>query len=149
MAAVPKLPFVDEHEVLVRAPAADVWRELGASLPRRIGGSVAAVVLGIVPARAHGDPLTTGAAIQGFRVVEAVPTRRLALAGRHRFSDYALTFDLEERDAATRLTARTNARFPGLRGRAYRALVIGSGGHRLAMRWWLERIRRAAEKRAV
>jgi hypothetical protein len=30
--------------------------------------------------------------VPGFRVVEAEPGRRFALRGRHRFSNYALTF---------------------------------------------------------
>ena len=33
-----------------------------------------------------------GDAVPGFRVVEAEPGRRLALRGRHRFANYALTF---------------------------------------------------------
>jgi hypothetical protein len=143
------LPFIDEHAVRIHAPAVEVWRLLGGSLSRQIGSRAVAVVLGTVPARAHGNPLTSGAAIPGFRVVEADPGRRLALAGRHRFSDYALTFVLVEQDGGTRLAARTDARFPGLRGHAYRALVIGSGMHRLVMRRWLERIRKAAEATVV
>ncbi|HEX7717212.1 MAG TPA: hypothetical protein VF416_07975, partial [Marmoricola sp.] len=63
-----------------------------------------------------------------------------------RFSDYALVFELDEHDRATRLTARSLARFPGVRGTAYRALVIGSRGHRVLVRRWLRRIRDAAER---
>ena len=33
-----------------------------------------------------------------------------------------------------------------MHGKIYRALVIGSGGHRLAVRWTLKRIARAAER---
>jgi hypothetical protein len=73
------------------------------------------------------------------RVVEAEPGRRLALRGRHRFSNYALTFVLD----GDRLRAQTHAAFPGVPGRLYRAAVIGSGGHRLVTRRLLRQIARA------
>jgi hypothetical protein len=38
--------------------------------------------------------------------------------------------------------ARTWAEFPGPAGAAYRALVIGSGGHRLVVRRMLRRVAR-------
>ena len=140
------LPFVDEHRARVAASATDVWKALGASLPgREAGSSVGARVLAARPAGAEGDPLVVGSTIPGFAVRAAVPGRELVLAGRHRFSDYSLVFTLDETDGVTELCARTRARFPGLRGRVYRALVVGSGGHRVIVRRWLDRIRRAAE----
>jgi hypothetical protein len=46
-----------------------------------------------------------------------------------------LLFELDDTGReTTRLRARTYAEFPGTRGRAYRALVIGSGAHRLVTR---------------
>ena len=72
----------------------------------------------------------------GFRVVEAEPGRRLALRGRHRFANYALTFVFD----GGRLRALTHAEFPGLLGRLYRAAVIGSGGHRLVTRRMLRQV---------
>jgi hypothetical protein len=42
-------------------------------------------------------------------VVEAEPGRRLALRGRHRFADDALTFIVD----GHRLRAQTHAAFPG------------------------------------
>ena len=52
------------------------------------------------------------------------PHTRLELRGRHRFARYVLVFHLDETGAdTTHLRARTYAEFPGLRGRAYRALV--------------------------
>ena len=71
------------------------------------------------------------------------------LAGRHHFSDYALTFTLEPAGDGVALVARTEATFPGVHGRAYRALVIGSGAHRRLTRRWLERIRADAERPAA
>jgi hypothetical protein len=97
----------------------------------------------------------------GFGVAETVPGTRLTLAGRHRFSRYTLIFEL--RDAApdgtvlpdstvlpdgtvlpagTVLTATTRAAFPGTRGQAYRALVIGTRAHVLATRHLLHAVRR-------
>jgi hypothetical protein len=38
------------------------------------------------------------------------------------------------------VTAQTWAAFPGLKGSIYRALVIGSGGHRIVVRRMLKRI---------
>ena len=140
--------FVDEQRVLVSAAAPAVWEALGASLRpvERAGREFfTGRVLGAVPGTAHGDPLDQGSAVPGFGVREAVPERRLVLAGEHRFSDYVLVFTLEERGRATQLSARTHARFPGLRGRVYRALVIGSGAHRMIVWRWLERIRAVAE----
>jgi hypothetical protein len=143
------LPFVDEHDVLVSAAAEAIWPLLGTAMRSTppIAGRVAAAVLGTDPRRESGDPLTPGGALPGFRVREAVPGRRLVLAGRHHFSDYTLTFTLTQRPDGTLLAARTDAAFPGLPGRAYRALVIGSGGHRVAVRRMLGGIRRAAEGR--
>jgi len=93
---------------------------------------------GLVPARAHGDWRSTpqpGDCVPGFTVARAQAPLSLELRGRHRFSRYALVFELDEMgDKGCRLRALTYAEFPGLAGHAYRALVIGSGGHRLAVR---------------
>lgn len=40
----------------------------------------------------------------------------------------------------TGVRAVTWANFPGLRGKIYRAIVIGTGGHRVVLRWTLQRI---------
>lgn len=60
--------------------------------------------------------------------------------GRHRFSRYALTFRLRDAGAATVVTAESRAEFPGVTGTAYRALVVGSGGHVVAVRRMLARV---------
>lgn len=140
------LPFVDEHRVLVRAGADAVWRALGRSLPSGAVARAGARLLGADPREGHGEPLTTGSAVPAFAVRSAHPGRALVLAGRHHFSVYALTFTLDREEGAVALVARTEARFPGLRGRAYRALVIGSGAHRGLTRRWLERVRVDAER---
>jgi hypothetical protein len=71
------------------------------------------------------------------------PRRSLALRGRHRFAEYELRFELEPSSAGqTRLRAETSADFHGLKGRVYRALVIGTGGHRVAVGRILTRVSR-------
>jgi hypothetical protein len=144
------LPFIDEHSVIVDAPAAVVWAQLGraAGLDPAVVGRVAAGLLGADARRDAGDPLTPGATRPGFTVAEAVPGARLVLTGRHRFADYALAFTLADASGSTMLTAGSYSRFPGRRGRIYRALVIGTGGHRLAVRQILRSVRARAEAAA-
>jgi hypothetical protein len=137
-----ELPYIDEHRQRIDAPPGAVWAALSAVLRRQMGGGARlARILGCDPvqgtAEFQGRP---GETVPGFRVVDAEPGRRLALRGRHRFAHYSLTF-LVDGDC---LSARTHAAFPGLRGRLYRAAVIGTGGHRLVMRRMLRRIARAA-----
>jgi len=143
------LPFVDEHRVVIAAPGAAVWRALAVRL-RRFGGSETfARMLGAEPGRATGTPLDEGATIVGFAVAAVVPERRVSLVGRHRFSRYALILDLSAASDGTTLAALTRAEFPGLRGTVYRALVIGSGAHRVLVRRLLRDVRRQAEVGAI
>ena len=65
------------------------------------------------------------------------------LAGRHRFSSYALIFRLDEIGAhRSRLRAETRATFPGAGRRVYRLLVIGTGGHAVAVGRMLAKVAR-------
>jgi hypothetical protein len=70
----------------------------------------------------------------GFAVAEEQPPHLVSLAGRHRFSDYVLDLRVSPTGDGSRVTAVTYADFPGARGRAYRAAVVGSRGHVLAVR---------------
>lgn len=125
------LPFIDEHEVHVSTSAPAVWRALATRLPGRgLGGTILAYVLAAEPRRASGSGLAEGATLPGFKVAEAVPGRSVRLTGRHHFSRYSLNFTLVAQPDGTMLVARSLAEFPGMRGRAYRRLVIGSGAHR-------------------
>lgn len=137
-----RLPYIDEHARTVDGSRERVWAALVAVLRGELaGGGRIAGVLGCDPA--HGTPEfdgRPGQAVPGFRVVEAEPGRRLALRGRHRLSRYALTFILDD----GRLRAQTHAAFPGALGRLYRAAVIGSGGHRIAVRRLLGQVARRA-----
>lgn len=144
------LPFVDVHTVVVAAEPVAVWRAVGEVVGRSFAGGRSqgvARVLGCADRTASGArPPAVGATVPGFRVVTADEGQTLALAGRHRFSAYALVLRLErEGPGRTRLRAETRAAFPGPAGRLYRLLVIGSRAHRLVVRRMLARIRRRAE----
>ncbi|WP_228788433.1 hypothetical protein [Nocardia puris] len=81
----------------------------------------------------------------GFAVESAEEPSRLALHGRHWFSRYQLIFELDEHGPGrTTVRAITRAEFPGPHGKVYRALVIGTGGHVLVVRWMLRKIAAAA-----
>lgn len=143
------LPLVDEHTVSIAAGADVVWSALFETLDRTFSRPLAtayARLVGCAHVEASGSrPLAPGATIAGFIVTQADVGRQLALEGRHRFAAYALTFRLEPTGtSATRLRAETRARFPGLAGRTYRLLVIGTGGHGVAVRRLLAGVRRAA-----
>jgi hypothetical protein len=115
------LPYIDEHAITVDASAAQTWSGL----------------LGVM-CRDPGDPSTVPT---GFVLDQALPSERLALKGRHPFAVYRWVFELEEQGPrSTRVRALTWARFPGLHGRIYRALVIGTGAHRVAVRRTLKRV---------
>jgi hypothetical protein len=150
-AAAQRLPHIDEHSIVVGAPPGATWEALLRTLERSAEAGAAsglAQVLGCEDTVASGPrPLAEGAAIPGFHVAAAQPPRELSLLGGHRFSSYALSFRLEPAGGGrTRLRAETRAEFPGRRGTAYRALVIGTRGHVLAAKRILRAVRRRAEK---
>ena len=83
----------------------------------------------------------------GFRVLREEPGSSRVLEGEHPFSRYRLSFFIDTLGAErVRLRARTDAVFPGPLGTAYRALVIGTGGHKLVVRRMLRQLKRAAER---
>ena len=139
-----ELPFVDVHEVPVRAPREVVWGALIGALGDELGRhSAFARVLGCDPAtRSRDFAGEVGQTIPGFRVAQSEPGHRLALTGRHRFSRYRLTFVIT--DGALR--AETHAAFPGVHGRFYRAAVISSGAHVLLTRRMLRGIAAHAQR---
>ncbi|OBF10880.1 hypothetical protein A5730_06585 [Mycobacterium sp. ACS4054] len=122
-----RLPYIDEHAITVDAERADTWSALLRVL-----------------CRDPGDPSTVP---PGFVLDEARPPARFALKGRHPFAVYRWVFELDDDPAGgTRVRAATWAAFPGLHGTIYRALVIGSGGHRVVVRRTLKHIAAAAER---
>ena len=130
------LTYVDEHSLRISEPRDRVW----AALNRYVEGSLS---------KAAGSLLTKILGTEprgGFEVAESVRAERLSLVGRHRFSRYLLVFSLSDAgNEGTRLAAQTYAEFPGLHGRAYRALVIGSRLHVLATRHLLRSVRRLSQ----
>ena len=122
-----RLPYIDEHAITVGAERADTWSALLRVLCR--------------------DPADPSTVPAGFVLDEARPPARFALKGRHPFAMYRWVFELEDQPAGrTRVRAATWAAFPGTHGKVYRALVIGTGGHRVVTRWTLKRIASAAER---
>jgi len=144
-----RLPHVDEHSVEIDAGADSTWEAALRVVEGSFGGaSRVARLLGCADVDVSGPrPLAAGATFPGFHVETAEQPRQLALAGSHRFSDYALILRLDDLgDGRTRLRAETRAEFPGLKGRAYRAMVIGTRGHVLLTRRMLGAARRRAER---
>ena len=127
-----RLPYIDEHAITTDADLATTWSAMLRVL-------------------CH-DPADPSTVPFGFTLEEANLQQRLALTGRHWFSAYRLVFVLSDvsHDAThprTRVVAETWARFPGIAGTAYRALVIGTRGHRIVVRRMLKHI--AAEAHSV
>jgi uncharacterized protein YndB with AHSA1/START domain len=143
-----ELPYVDTHTVRIAAPPEAVWPALVRTVVASFSGArveSAARLLGCTPARASdwSRPGPEGT-LAGFRAQTVEPPVLLVLAGRHRFSRYALTFRLEEAEGGVWCRAETRAAFPGLHGRLYRAAVIGTGGHRVLLRRMLRHVRQRA-----
>lgn len=117
-----RLPYIDEHATTVQANREQTWSALLRVMCR--------------------DPHDPSTVPIGFVLDEARPPERFALKGRHPFAVYRWVFELDAADdtATTRVRALTWADFPGIHGKIYRALVIGTGGHRVAVRWTLKRI---------
>jgi hypothetical protein len=149
-AAVP-LPFLDEHSLEINRGAQATWDALLRTVEASVSTGAApriAGLLGCEDAGASGPrPLAPGSTVPGFHVAAATAPRELALAGTHRFSEYALIFRLDDLGGGrTRLRAETRACFPGAKGAVYRALVIGTRGHVAATRRILGAVRRRAER---
>jgi hypothetical protein len=122
-----RLPYIDEHAITVDANRDETWSAL----------------LRVMCRNPH-DPSTVPT---GFVLDEARRPERFALKGRHPFAVYRWVFELDpeletapDAIARTRLRALTWADFPGIHGKIYRAFVIGTGGHRVAVRWMLKRV---------
>lgn len=131
------LPYVDGHAITIATPRDLVWTALRRYAATSIGisdGNPLARILGTAPR-------------SGFEIAEETPRQRLALAGRHRFSRYVLVFELHDMaDDATVLRAKTYAVFPGLHGRIYRGLVIGTRAHVVATNNILRSVRRLSSR---
>jgi hypothetical protein len=145
-----ELRSIDEHGTLVLAPVPKVWEAMlsvaGRSFSRPVAGRIARL-LGCSHTEVSGPISRIGSTIPGFIVARVIEPAALALEGEHRFSRYGLIFSLEPtRDEQTLLRAETRAEFPGLKGKAYRALVIGTRAHVLVVNRLLRGIKRRAER---
>ncbi|HRV60377.1 MAG TPA: hypothetical protein P5138_07075 [Solirubrobacterales bacterium] len=144
------LPFIDEHSVEIEAEIQTVWDSLIRSFGSATGGGLFALygrAIGVEPLNRNGVLDEIGSTQIGFRVSEAFAPELLVLRGRHRFSNYSLTWRLAPGDhAATRLSAITHAEFPGIQGRIYKALVIDSGTHGRVTRRMLSSIARQSTR---
>ena len=145
-----ELPLLDEHAVRTSVDPTWVWEALPGGIAAAFDhgrGRAMAELLGCSDRRAE-KPFAAveGATIPGFRVARVVAPHELALEGHHRLARYVLTFRVEPRAGGSTLRAVTHAAFPGVRGSLYRALVVGSGGHRLVTRRILKSIARRAER---
>jgi hypothetical protein len=141
------IPFVDAHDMLVQAPPGAVWEALLEDSAPTVGPAAPlTTLLACDPARGDGGDLSSaGSALPGFRVSAVERQRRLELAGRHRFSRYRLVFVLEPvGELSCRVSAQTWAEFPGIAGRIYGALIVGTHSHALVVRSLLAGVRRRA-----
>lgn len=120
-----RLPYIDEHAITVPASREDTWSALLRVMCR--------------------DPRDPSTVPIGFVLDEARAPERFALKGRHLFAVYRWVFELDALpQGETCLRAATWAAFPGVHGTLYRALVIGTGGHRVVVRRTLKRVAAAA-----
>jgi Protein of unknown function (DUF2867) len=116
-----RLPYIDEHAISVAASRAETWPAVLRTICR--------------------DPRDPSTVPPGFVLAEARPPERFALKGRHLFASYRWVFELDaEAPQRTCVRAATWAHFPGLHGKMYRALVIGTGAHRVVVQGTLKRI---------
>ena len=148
---IERLPHVDEHALTVDADREATWAALLRAAEASVSSAGApryARLVGCADTEISGPrPLAVGSAYPGFHVAAATEPAELALAGSHRFSDYALIFRLDElADGCTRLRAETRAEFPGRKGALYKGLVIGTRLHVLATRRVLGATKRRAER---
>ncbi|HWT49710.1 MAG TPA: hypothetical protein VN255_14415 [Mycobacterium sp.] len=124
-----RLSYIDEHAITVDANREETWSALLRVMCR--------------------DPHDLSTVPIGFVLDDARRPERFALKGRHPFAVYRWVFELDEpaEKARTRLRALTWADFPGIHGSIYRALVIGTGAHRVAVQWTLKHIAARARSR--
>jgi hypothetical protein len=152
MTQTSQLPYLDEHTTAIAADVEQVWPALIETLDRAFSRPFATGYARAVRCADHTAsgprPLAEGSTIPGFRVTSATGSE-LILEGRHRFSIYALIFRLEPTAAGeSRLRAESRAAFPGLTGRIYRLLVVGTGGHVVGVKRMLATIASRSEARS-
>jgi hypothetical protein len=143
------LPAIDDLTMRITATPEDAWRALLGTMRSQTAIELPRVLVrvwGLQEAKRVGewrDVVSVGDSVLGFAVAAAQAPSSLTLRGSHRFSRYELRFELEPAGPEELVVhAKTSAEFPGVLGRIYRALVIGTGGHRFATRRMLSSIAR-------
>jgi hypothetical protein len=129
------LPYIDEHAIWIAAPRPVVHEAL-----ERYAAGVCRGERPLLSRLLRLQPRS------GFMTAATAPGEQVKLEGRHRFATYALAFETNDDGGGTTLRAITYARFPGIQGGAYRALLMGTGGHAFATRRILRSIKRIAER---
>jgi hypothetical protein len=147
------LPFIDEFDVPVDAAPTETFLAAVRGMSRAFETAGGRAFSAWLRCEHRGStfsvPPEIGQEANGFRVARADAPTALVLEGRHRFAIYRLSFLIDPvGEGRSRLRARTHARFPGVSGRLYRALVIGSGGHALIVRRMLARMASSAGRHA-
>lgn len=145
------LPFIDEWETDIAAPADRVFLSVAQRIGLGFGGLVPRVFSRLLGCENQGASYTIppieGQEASGFRVARVDRPKELILEGQHRFAAYRLSFFVDAvAEGGSRLRARTDAIFPGVKGSVYRALVIGSGGHKFIVKWMLRDMARQAKR---
>jgi hypothetical protein len=130
------LPLIDVHSASVAAPPEAVFDALERMGPRVGTDPVSRSYARLVGTEDRG----------AFHVARSERPSTVVWGGSHRFSRFELVWRIEPRNGQSVLQAETWAAFPGLGGRLYRAAVIGTGGHRVAMRLLLSSIKRKIER---
>lgn len=144
------LPPIDEHAIEVDAPADVTWDALFPTLEHSFNSKAAQRYASHIEAgvtAAEGDLHHPGGMLPGFTVIRAIEPVMLALAGRHRYSQYAVVFRIDLLPGQrSQIRIETRAEFLGRRGRLYRAGVIGTRGHVIFVNRMLRAIKRRAEQ---
>jgi len=144
-----QLPAIDEHSIEVAAPAEATFAALFPTLESALGSRFAQSYcerMDAVEKEAHGDLHHPGGTLPGFTVTRAIAPVMLALAGKHRFAQYAVVFKIDLLPGQrSRVRLETRAQFTGRKGSFYKIGVIGTRGHVLVVRRMLRSIKRRAE----
>jgi len=130
-----ELPFVDAHCTSVAAAPGVVFDALERIGPRLGTDAVSRMYARLVGTEDRGP----------FHVTRSERPTLVVLSGSHRFSRYELVCRVEPQNGGSVVRFETWAEFPGLGGWVYRAAVIGTGGHRVAMRLLLAGLKRRIE----
>jgi hypothetical protein len=143
------LPFVDRHGFRTTVEPQQVWAALAPTLMSVFGKPRARTYARLVGCRERrlSRPflMEEGDTLAGFRIASARAPEELVLEGEHRFSRYALVFQIGGRQGITTVSAETRAEFPKVWGLVYRLLVVGTGIHAGIVRRLLKGLRRRAE----